>query len=244
VRYLDFPEVSHVDERQQKLINKRIAFVATAVLVPSFFTAWYLQRESFFIAQANKYIETEIPSDQYLISNKHITYSFKKPQIKVTILGEKLSGPQIEELKQKAKTYSLSPQDVEILQYSFSEKIEKKFKEGLLTETELNRQKLLIATQREAELNQLKGLQDLSQEITDEMKVFIPQLQKVEIISPSVSQEISDKLSENSSTVQKESPISIRWSKSPSALDMKRATLYLEKRLQRSNLQVENLKKI
>jgi uncharacterized hydrophobic protein (TIGR00271 family) len=239
VRYLDFPEVSHVDVKQQKVINKRVAFVATAVLIPSFFTAWYLQRESFFILQANKYIEREMPASQYLIANKLITYSFKKPQVKVTILGEKLESSEIEALKQKAAQYSISPQDVEILQYSFAEKIEQKIKQGILTDAELDQHKQIQAAKAERELNRIKSLKNLSADITTEMQIFFSKLKSVDIsYAPSVSP-LDDSLLGPLGKM-----VSIHWSQAPASSDIKKINLYLEKRLNINSQQIEHHSKL
>lgn len=232
VRYLGFHNASSVHSGHQRYLNRWIASVAVTVLIPSFFMAWYLQQESFFKSQANKYISAELRSDKFFVVKQDVSYRLKDSKIQVTVMGETLSDETIETLKQKAKTYSIEPSEIEIRQSSISENIERKIGEKISATEELSKQLQMKLSQKEAELEQYKSLLELSRKVTEEAVVIFPKLSQV-ILSPSGKIESPGELH-----------IFIQWKNSPNVKEINTASNFFIKRLNISGQNITHARKL
>jgi hypothetical protein len=183
--------------------------------------AWYLQRESFFRSQANKYITRELRSEKTLVVDSEIVYAFKNSKIKITLLGEPISEDELGILKAKAKLYSLSPETIEILQSTFSESLEKKIREKLSTSASVSTELQIKLKQNEVELSNFKNLNTLSKKVSEEMTVVFPKAASVFVINQ------TSKKNENSLELK----VLVHWRSIPTKSDLMRASEFLSKRL-------------
>ncbi|MBN8538053.1 MAG: TIGR00341 family protein [Deltaproteobacteria bacterium] len=234
VRYLGFYKSTDVESAHRKKINRWITYVGIVVLIPSFFMAWYLQRESFFKSQANKYIAQELRSERSLVLESEIVYNFKNPKIKVALLGEPLDDDELIILKDKAKFYSLSPESIEIRQSTFSESLEKKMGQKLSTTERASTELQIKLKQNEAELNSFKNLATLSKKVSEEMNVVFPRIVGVFVSKKNV--EKSDKTIEVS--------VLVHWGSTPGKSDLAKASEFLSKRLSVDKAYILHLKGI
>lgn len=171
VRYLGFHHDKLVDSLQQRMINRWITSVAVVVLVPSFFMAWYLQQESFFRSQANKYIAEVLRSEKSFVVESEIVYDIRNPKIKVTMLGDPLDAEELITLKSRGRTYSLSPENIEIKQSTFSENLERKLSEKLSSKNDSSTDLQIQLKKMESELNSFNSLSELSTKVSEELLV-------------------------------------------------------------------------
>ncbi len=230
VRSLRFHDVQSIDPEQHKKINRWISYVGAAVLLPSFFMAWYLQQESYFNSQANKFIAQELRSDKFFVVAKDVSYSLKKPKITVSLLGEVLGKEEVEALRLKAHNYSLSPDAIEIHQSSFSENLEKKIGEKISAAEGQTNQLQLQLKKYELEINELKSNNELSQRVTEELLSLFPEI--ITHIYLMRSPKSGYSIYQNH-PVQDPSQLKviIQWHKVPPKPIMKRATAFLQRRL-------------
>lgn len=122
VRYMKFPINKFVDPKREKMVKRSIVFFTVLVMVPSFFTAVSVVRESAFNSHVIKFVtdlqKGDLLKDSQLISYDK-TYDKKAPTLTLTIIGKELSQPTIDSLKMKmVSDYSLASTQLVIRQTS------------------------------------------------------------------------------------------------------------------------------
>jgi uncharacterized hydrophobic protein (TIGR00271 family) len=238
VRYLGFHKVGHVDAKQRSRINRWISYVGIIVLIPSFFMAWYLQKESFFIAQASKYIAQEFRSDKFFVVDKEISYNLKKAKIRIVLLGEPVSEKQLASLAEKASSYSISPESVEIHQSSFSENLERKISEKLSSTEDLSKQLEVKLSLNESELSDFKRLMVLSDQVTTETQIVFPKIAHIYInkLPPETISQDSNKTGRLHVLVQ--------WKTVPGKSEINKSINFLQKRLDIDGKSITNVREL
>lgn len=234
IRYLGFHKTNEINSAQQKYINRWITYVGVAVLIPSFFMAWYLQRESFFRTQANKYINQELRSENSLVVESEVIYDLKAPRIKVTLLGEPLGEGQVTMLKEKASQYSLSPESIEIRQSTFSENLEKKIGAKLSTVQNVSNELEIKLKHNEAELSGFKSSIALSKSVTEEIAVVLPAI--VRVVVHRQPSDANERVFDQNVLVQ--------WKSTPSKTEKSKTSDFLSKRLNVEKSKILHLRAI
>lgn len=222
VRYLGFHHDKLVDSLQQRMINRWITSVAVVVLVPSFFMAWYLQQESFFRSQANKYIAEVLRSEKSFVVESEIVYDIRNPKIKVTMLGDPLDAEELITLKSRGRTYSLSPENIEIKQSTFSENLERKLSEKLSSKNDSSTDLQIQLKKMESELNSFNSLSELSTKVSEELLVVFPKISRVHIMNQETKK---------TEGPTKELRVLVQWRSMPGKLDASKASDFLSKRM-------------
>lgn len=169
VKYLKFPKVSYSKVEEQKKINRWIIGTATAVVIPSFFTAWMLLSQSTFRNRADKFVQAEISFKGTFLAEKKFLFDLEKSRIQLTLIGEKLKSDVLEDLQSKLHLYGLSEVSLEINQVSA----------GVLMEAQLRKKKL--PSSLEIELNALREEKIATQSMLQEAKVFVPELSSLHV---------------------------------------------------------------
>lgn len=237
VRYLGFHKVNHLEPNRQRTINRWVAMVGTAVLVPSFFMAWYLQRESFFRSQAERFIRREIRSGHTLIVDQEVIFRLQRPQIRVTILGAHLNPGILEQIRRKAADYGLDPEAIEIQQSTLSEALERRIEEKIVAAGHSSHQLELQLQQKEAELKDLRSRTLLAQQISKEASAVFSKLARV-IINGSIpgAQPLMDQkpelvlISGGDKLNDEEPSILIEWRERPNSTELKKASDFISAR--------------
>lgn len=219
VRYLGFHHAVQASVAQNKVVDRWIAYVGGIVLIPSFFMAWYLQQESYFKSQANKYIDQELRSQQMYIIEREISYDIESPKIRVAVIGNVLDKEGIDLLKQKAILYSLKPDSVDIRQTSYSDHFEKKLNAQMSNAEETTRALQLKLTETAGELNALKDQVALSRQLSDETSVLFPHISRILIVGV------------KSEKTEDQPQVLVRWKKTPPGSDVSKINQFLIKRL-------------
>jgi uncharacterized hydrophobic protein (TIGR00271 family) len=244
IRYLGFHNPDGIEKNHQRAINQWIAYVGLVVLIPSFFMAWYLQQESFFTSQANKYINQVLQSDKHFVVTKEISYSFRDPTIKVTLLGETIPADDLNTLINQARLFSISPETIKIKQSSFSENLDKKIGEKMSAAEEFSRQIQIQLKYSEAELNDLKESIILSQKVTDEATTVFPKkLSRVIVLKQNKSISNEDN-SDSSGAGSLEMSVIVQWKNTPTKSEIKMALDFLSKRVGIDRRQISNVREL
>lgn len=241
VRYLGFKTVTLVDSEKQKNINRWIAYVGAAVIIPSFFMAWYLQQESFFNSQANKYISQELRSDKMFVVDREISYNFKNPKIKITLLGNAIDDQTLNVLKQSAKKYSISPDAIEIRQSTLSENLEKKIGEKISAAEDISGQLQVQLKKRESELDSFKDLITLSGKVSGEISAIFPKKTANVLILKNRQSNLNYGSDSNDKDMIEQLMVVLQWRSTPSKSDIKKAIEFLSKRVSVREDQVNNV---
>lgn len=233
VRYLKFHQVKAINSDQQRYINRWIMSVGASVLIPSFFMAWYLQQESFFRSQANKYIRQELQSNRNtFVVDRDIAYSLRDPKIKISLLGNVLTPEEIDDVRAKAKNYMIPPDAVEIHQSTLSENLEKKIGEKMSV-ADVQAERLHAQIRKyEQQLGEFESLSDLSQKVSGEMRALFP------------GQVLHVFLNRTKPDEQKPQLINVlvQWKTVPNKNEMKRARSFLSERLDVQTGQIADVK--
>lgn len=222
VRYLGFHKSVETNAIQKKIINRWIASVAIVVLVPSFVMAWYLQKESFFRSQAQKYIQHEIKPGNALVINTDISYRIQNPRISVTLLGDPLSDEELATLKEKASQYSIPPSAIEIQQSTLTENIERRIDEKFSTSENRSSEVDIKLKKLESELSSFKNLSNLSTQTASELIILFPKLRTL-FINKQVSKNNPDHF---------EMIVMVQWNALPSKSELAKSSAFLSKRLE------------
>ena len=244
VRYLDFHEVVSLGADQQKSINRWIAYVGGAVLIPSLFMAWYLQRESSFRSHADKFIDQELRSDRFIVVDRDISYSLKDPRIRISLLGEPLANSDLGAIIEKAQNYSLEPKSVEIRQSTFSENLEKRIGEKIsAAEGEAARLKMQLG-KSERELSEYTAMDDLSKNLREEIDAFVPgKISNVYVLKQG-QPTLTTNADESDRPSKKSYDIVVRWKALPPVSELRKSNSFLARRLAGSQIQIANVKEL
>ena len=122
VRYLKFPVNKFMDPKREQMVKRSIMVFTILVMIPSFFTAISVVRESAFNSQAIKFVndlqKNDVLKDSQIISYEKI-YDKKAPTITLVIIGKELSPAAVDSLKMMmVSDYSLASTQLRVRQTS------------------------------------------------------------------------------------------------------------------------------
>ncbi|TDO82807.1 putative hydrophobic protein (TIGR00341 family) [Flavobacterium chryseum] len=101
IKYLNYPAVKQVNEKQQKRVKFIIAFLITAMLLPSGYLAFSLYREQQFKKNVELFIEKEFSSKGYTVVYKKTDFNPKKKKIELAFLSKRFDSLEMKALKNK-----------------------------------------------------------------------------------------------------------------------------------------------
>lgn len=101
IKYLNYPAVKQVNEKQQKRVKFIIAFLITAMLLPSGYLAFSLYREQQFKKNVELFIEKEFSSKGYTVVYKKTDFNPKKKKIELAFLSKRFDSLEMTALKNK-----------------------------------------------------------------------------------------------------------------------------------------------
>lgn len=218
VRIMKFKRVEEIEGVSKRRIQQWIAATAIAVVLPSLFLAWILQRETLFTSKANAFITHEMRFERTFVVDREIYSGWKKNKILVRLLGESLSAERVSMLKEKMKEYGLKPESLEIKQASLEDSLEKRLSEKFGVQSNQIQEYEVKLSQRDAELEKYAQTRNLSQKITSEAKVLFSNIDQV-LVFP--SQDFG----------KTSNQVTIQWKTQPKVQDRKKLALFLEQRI-------------
>jgi len=219
VRYLKFKKVKVINKHAESRVNRMVTVIAVTVTLPSLVMAWLLLRESTLISRSQLFIKEQVSFPGTFIVGKDIEYRFRKSTIKLSLLGNVLSDPQVAGLKDKMRFYDLEDTALEILQYTPDQHREK-MERG--RDVSAGLQVKLVELQQE--LDRVNQRSDLEKALNEELRVLVKSLNQIIIL-------------EGGGVV-------IQWLKRPPKLDMKRVEEFVRLRLKQADLSLSHTVKI
>ncbi|PBJ07982.1 TIGR00341 family protein [Flavobacterium sp. ACN6] len=101
IKYLNYAAVKQVDEKHQQRVKYIIAFLITAMLVPSSYLAYSLYREQQFKKNVELFVENEFSSKGYTVVYKKTDFNAKQKKLELAFLSKRFSEKEIQSLKSR-----------------------------------------------------------------------------------------------------------------------------------------------
>lgn len=103
VRYLRYPTKEFVDAEREKRVKRWIAAFVIVVILPSFYIAYNLVRESVFQREAGIFVSENFVFDHAQVITKTITVEGDQKRIEIALIGQPIPEETIQLLKNKLK---------------------------------------------------------------------------------------------------------------------------------------------
>lgn len=105
IKYLKYPAIKLVNEKQQKQVKIIISILITAMLLPSSYLAYSLYREQQFKKNADRFIENEFSNKGYTVVYKKTDFNAKKKKLELAFLSKRFDKKELAGLKGRLVTY-------------------------------------------------------------------------------------------------------------------------------------------
>lgn len=226
VRYMRFKKVSYAEIKDQKKIDRWIMTVVGVVIIPSIVLAWLLLQETNFNNKVKSFIASEVKFKGTLVVDKKINYSWNTKSIEFALIGRKLSKSDLEILEEKKKRYGL--EDVALLYNQVTMEDRSKRRDELRSKAEeKNLEQFAFYQQKVSELeknlNSINSETQLENNVLAELQSFNESLLKLDINKDNVL---------------------LVWSRRPNRSSLKATTKFLQERLRKEKINLENAIKL
>lgn len=104
IKYLKYPAIKQVNDKQQKQVKIIITILITAMLVPSSYLAYSLYREQQFKKNADLFIENEFSNKGYTVVYKKTDFNPKGKKLELAFLSKRFDKAEIAKLKEELNT--------------------------------------------------------------------------------------------------------------------------------------------
>jgi len=104
IKYLKYPAIKQVNDKQQKQVKIIITILITAMLVPSSYLAYSLYREQQFKKNADLFIENEFSNKGYTVVYKKTDFNPKGKKLELAFLSKRFDKTEIAKLKEELNT--------------------------------------------------------------------------------------------------------------------------------------------
>lgn len=107
IRLLRFKRVHFEDKGYEKKVSRIIMVTVIITVIPSIFMAYRIVDKSIFETNANKFVREQFHFLNTQVVNKTFSYSSKKKEIDLLLIGRELSQASIDSIRLKLKAYNL-----------------------------------------------------------------------------------------------------------------------------------------
>lgn len=107
VKYLGYPIVHQINEKQEKRVKWIISTIVLAMIVPSIFFAYNFLKEQQFKKTVQAFIHKEFEEKGNTVVYQKTTYTGNPKKIELAFLSRKFNATQIKELTDKLPSYHL-----------------------------------------------------------------------------------------------------------------------------------------
>lgn len=101
IKYLKYPAIKQVNERQQKQVKIIISVLITIMLLPSSYLAYSLYREQQFRKNADLFIENEFSNKGYTVVYKKTDFNAKSKKLELAFLSKRFDEKELASLKKR-----------------------------------------------------------------------------------------------------------------------------------------------
>ena len=225
VKYLNYPALVYVDEKQEKKIKYFIYGLILVMILPSTYFAYQLVQEKKFIQKTDSFIQSEFNQNDYTIIYKHLDLKSEPRKIELAFLNKKFSSKEIAQLNSTLKdkgiknTLLIIKQDTTDIKKSILNEIN-------LGKSDIDKKDIIIAKLKK-EINQ-NSYNNTG--ILNEIRVFFPEISTV-----SIANHVYYEKTDSMAVV----PVMIYKSKMPLSPEAKsKLAFWLAKRLSKNKVEV------
>jgi uncharacterized hydrophobic protein (TIGR00271 family) len=105
IKYLKYPAIMQVNEKQQKRVKIIIPVLITAMLVPSSYLAYSLYREQQFKKNTDIFIENEFSNKGYTVVYKKTDFNPKGKKLELAFLSKRFDKDELAGLEKRLNAY-------------------------------------------------------------------------------------------------------------------------------------------
>ena len=183
VRFMHFKRKAFVDKQREKMVKKYIIILVLVTICPAFYLTYGIVKSTFYTAAANSFIAKEFEFENTQVISRKISYDEK--EIRVVLVGNELSQPEIDKVHASLKHYKLEDTKLTIVQGMNSDNLDMStLKAQVMEDFYKNSEERLLKQQEEIanlqkELSNYSTYHQLSKQIVPELRVLYPQVERI-----------------------------------------------------------------
>ena len=183
VRFMHFKLKAFVDKQREKMVKKYIIILVLVTICPAFYLTYGIVKSTFYTAAANSFIAKEFEFENTQVISRKISYDEK--EIRVVLVGNELSQPEIDKVHASLKHYKLEDTKLTIVQGMNSDNLDMNtLKAQVMEDFYKNSEERLLKQQEEIvnlqkELSNYSTYHQLNKQIVPELKVLYPQIERI-----------------------------------------------------------------
>lgn len=176
VKYLKYPAVKQIDEKQQKQVKYGMTFLTLALMLPSVYFAYTLIGEKKYNQKVNQFIENEFTNKGYTILYKNLNSKTNPKTIELAFLRHKFSTEEINNFNSTLKEYQIENTQLQIKQDTTD--IKKYILDQIYSGTTNLNAKDIKISQLE---NEIAANKFDNKALLEEIKIIFPEIENISI---------------------------------------------------------------
>ncbi len=185
-RLLRYPQKEFADTRRQKVVRSWITVFVIVTILPSTVLAYRTVQRSVFERNAGAFIAQELVFPNTRVISRQLTFDPDQPVIEVSLFGERITEELIENCRRQLPNYKMDNANLVVFQgyedNSHELTLTNTLRSGIVEELyKQNEQVMRTKDERiqflEREIVRLKGAENQSTEIGQEIKALYPGLE-------------------------------------------------------------------
>jgi uncharacterized hydrophobic protein (TIGR00271 family) len=225
VKYLQYPEVTHVDPKYRKQIKYTITTIIVLLIVPSVYFAYLLAQEKKYKQKVELFLNEEFNDKGFAILYQKINYNKNPRSIELAFLNKKINKQEIQNLSTALKKYNIENTQLVIKQDTTD--IKKYIMENNATEKAKENEKDLMILNLE---NKLKQNTYNNKALREEIIILFPQIKNISLANHTFNENTD-------STITKTVAI-YNSTKTLSTSDEDKLKMWLKKRISKNNIEL------
>jgi uncharacterized hydrophobic protein (TIGR00271 family) len=225
VKYLQYPEVTHVDPKYRKQIKYTISTIIVLLIVPSVYFAYLLAQEKKYKQKVELFLNDELNEKGFAILYQKINYNKNPKSIELAFLNKKINKQEIQNLSSALKKYNIENTQLVIKQDTTD--IKKFILENNATEKAKENEKDLMILNLE---NKLKQNTYNNRALREEIIILFPQIKNISLANHTFNDNTD-------STITKTVAI-YNSTKTLSTSDEDKLKTWLKKRISKNNIEL------
>jgi hypothetical protein len=183
VRFMRFPKREFLDPLREKKVRTYITIFIIVTIAPSIYLAYNIVTRTLWEESVNQYLRVEFDMPGTQIISSELTYLPDSSVVEVTLIGEKLSTSNIQQLKNKLSVYGLDETHLYVNQSTETTPDMTVLRADILKDLYERSEATIIEKDQQisllrSELNQYTEATDLIPDVAQEAKINHPTLQK------------------------------------------------------------------
>lgn len=183
VRFMRFPKREFLDPLREKRVRTYITVFIIVTIAPSIYLAYNIVTRTLWEESVNQYLRVEFDMPGTQIISSELTFLPDSSVVEVTLIGEKLSSSNIQQLKNKLTVYGLDETHLYINQSTETTPDMTVLRSDILKDLYERSEATIIEKDQQinllrSELNKYTEAIDLIPDVAQEAKINHPTLEK------------------------------------------------------------------